>query len=185
MEEKIKDYIKNNLSEERYYHSICVAEQCEILANIYKVDVCRARKIGLAHDIGKELSKEEKLKYANENKIQVDEVEKIKPGLLHGKIGADISKKKFGFDEEMCDAIKCHTTGKKDMNVLEKILYVADATGTDRKWEDTDYVRNLAKQDIDKAVLYLLNMTINEKIEKNELIHIESILARNSILYKK
>lgn len=181
-EEDIKKFIKDKLSEERYYHSICVAEQCEILANIYGADVAKARKIGLVHDIAKELPKEDKLKYAYENNIQVDEVEKIKPGLLHGKIGADICKKQFGFSEEMCNAIACHTTGRKDMNILDKILFVSDATGIDRKWNDTEYVRNLAKQDIDSAILYLLDMTIKEKINKRELIHIDSILAWNSVV---
>lgn len=181
-EEEIKNFIKDKLSAERYYHSLCVAEQCEILANIHGVDVARARKIGLAHDIAKELSKEDKVKYAYENNIQVDEVEKIKPGLLHGKIGADICKKQFGFNEEMCNAIACHTTGKKNMNILDKILFVSDATGIDRKWDDTEYVRNLAKQDIDSAILYLLDMTIKEKIDKKELIHIDSILAWNSVV---
>lgn len=181
-EEEIKNFIKDKLSEERCFHSICVAEQCEILASIYGVDVTKARKIGLAHDIAKELAKENKLKYAYENNIQIDEVEKIKPGLLHGKIGADICKKQFGFNEEMCNAIACHTTGKKDMNILDKILFVSDATGVDRKWDDTEYVRNLAKQDLDSAVLYLLDMTIKEKIDKKELIHIDSILAWNSLV---
>lgn len=86
-----------------------------------------AKKVGIIHDIAKEFSDEEKLAYAQENGIEIDSVEQAHPGLLHGKIGADIAKKKFRFSEKMCQAIKYHTTGGKNMSLLDKILYVSDA----------------------------------------------------------
>ena len=125
--EEMQEYVRQNLSEKRYYHSICVMKKCEELSLHYKQDVEEAKKVGLIHDIAKELSDEEKLSYAQENNIEVDSVEEAHPGLLHGKIGADIAKKKFGFSEKMCQAIKYHTTGGKNMSILDKILYVADA----------------------------------------------------------
>lgn len=181
-EEKIKQNIKNILSEKRYYHSICVAEQCEKLATQYNIDTSIARKIGLAHDIAKELTKEEKIKYALQNQLEINDVEEKNIGLLHGKIAADICKKEFGFTKEMCKAISCHTTGKENMTILDKILFVADAIGEDRQWQDVEDVRKLAKENINQAVIYILDMTIKEKIESKELIHTDSILARNSIL---
>lgn len=181
-EEKIKEIVKNKLSEKRYYHSLCVADQCENLAKQYKIETAIARKVGLAHDIAKELSKEEKIAYAFENNLMVNDVEQIKPGLLHGKIAADIAKKEFGFTEEMCQAIACHTTGRENMTKLDKILFVADATGIDRQWQGVEEIRILAKENINQAVIGILDMTIQEKIEEKELIHPDSILARNSIL---
>ena len=181
-EEKIKEFVKNKLSEKRYYHSLCVVKQCEILAHQYNIDIGVARKIGLAHDIAKELSKEEKLNYILQNNIEIDEIEREKTGLLHGKIGADIAKKEFGFTEEMCSAISCHTTGKQNMSILDKLLFIADAIGEDRQWPDVEDVRKLAINNINDAVLYILDMTIQEKLDEKELIHINSILARNSIL---
>lgn len=181
-EEQIRKIIKSKLSEERYYHSLCVAEQCEILGNVYNVSIVEVRKIGLVHDMAKELSKEEKIQYALENNIIVNTVEQVKPSLLHGKIAANIAKKEFNFTEEMCNAIACHTTGKEKMTLLDKILFVADAIGKDRQWKDIESIRQLAKENIDKAVWYLLDMTIQEKLKKKELIHPDSILARNSII---
>ena len=181
-EEQIKEIIKNRLSNERYYHSICVANQCEILAKQYNINIVNARLVGLVHDIAKELSKEEKINYAIKNNITIDEIEKIKPGLLHGKIAADIAKKEFGFTEEMSQAITCHTTGKENMSSLDKILFVSDAVSQDRQWPDIQNIRNLAKENLNEAVLYILNMIIKEKINNKELLHINSILARNNIL---
>jgi len=125
--DKICEYVKQNLSEKRYYHSVCVMKKCEELAKHFGENIEEAKKVGLIHDIAKELSDEEKLSYAKENDIEIDPVELKHPGLLHGKIGADIAKKKFGFSEKMCQAIKYHTTGGKNMSILDKILYVADA----------------------------------------------------------
>lgn len=181
-EEQIEKIVRSKLSNERYYHSMCVANQCEVLARQYNIDVLIARKIGITHDMAKELSKEEKLNYALENKIAVNDVEKRKPGLLHGKIAADMAKKEFGFTKEMTEAIACHTMGKENMTLLDKILFVSDAIGEDRQWPDVENVRQLAKENINEAVRYLLDMTIKEKVENKELIHMDSILARNSIL---
>ena len=77
-EEQIKEIIKNRLSNERYYHSICVANQCEILAKQYNINIVNARLVGLVHDIAKELSKEEKINYAIKNNITIDEIETAK-----------------------------------------------------------------------------------------------------------
>ena len=180
--EEIKEYLKNILSEKRYYHSECVMEMCEELATIYNVDIETARKIGIAHDVAKEMSTEEKFKYMEENNLEVEEIEKKYPTLLHAKIGADIAQKQFGFTKEMGQAIEAHTTAKPNMSMLSKILYIADWVGKDRKFEDTYYLRELAKQDIDKAILYSLDSIIKDKIDSKEEIHIDSILARNYLL---
>lgn len=124
---EIEQIVKNTLSEKRYYHSICVMKKCEELAEIYGIDKEVAKKVGLAHDIAKEMTDEEKIKYAKENGIPINDVEQIHAGLLHAKIGSDIAKKQFGFTNEMCRAISLHTTGGKNMDLLDKILFVSDA----------------------------------------------------------
>ena len=164
--DNIKEIVKNTLSEERYYHSICVAKKCKELAKIYNIDEREAILVGIAHDIAKEMSDEEKIKYAKKNNIEIDNVEEKHLGLLHAKIGADICKKRFGFTDKMCTAVLAHTTGLPDMNMLDKILYVSDTCGEDRNFDDIEYVRNLAKEDIDKAMIYLLELEIKNRIEK-------------------
>ncbi len=179
-ENEIIEYVKNHLSEKRFNHSVGVMERAGELAKIYKEDVNSARKVGIAHDIAKEFSKQESLKYIKENNIKVDKVELINTNLLHGKIGADIAKKIFGFTGKMCEAIKVHTTGAENMSMLSKILYVADKTELGRK--NIEYERNLADKDINKALLYMIDETIKLNIDRNRQIHPDSILARNYLL---
>ena len=157
---EIEKYIKENLSEKRYYHSMCVMERSRELAKKYGANVEIAEKIGMAHDVAKEMTEEEKLKYVKENTIEIDDIERKNTGLLHAKIGKDISIKKFEFNESMGQAIANHTTGNKDMDIYSKILFIADRTSKDRNFEDLEYLNELANKGIDEAVLYILDKKI-------------------------
>ncbi len=185
---KIDADVKQALSEKRYKHSVGVMKKAEELAKIYDIDVNTAKLVGLAHDIGKELTKEEKLAYVEQNNIEIDEIEKINVGLLHGKIGADICKKRYGFTAQMLDAIKYHTTGNEKMDLLAKIIFVADKIEENRNYENEEkqksleYARQLAKEDINKAVLLEIDESLVYTIKKQELIHTNSVLARNKLL---
>ena len=148
-EEVIKE-VKKALSEKRFYHSQCVEERCVEFAKIYGADVKKARLIGIAHDIAKELPDEEKIKIMKENNLQI---EKEHPSLLHGKVGAIIAKEKFEFDDEMLEAIENHTKGTSKMSLLSEILFVADSCGADRKYEGTKETYELAKKDLKAAVI--------------------------------
>lgn len=181
---KIQEFVKERLSEKRYYHSTCVMERSRELALKYGADVETAEKIGMAHDVAKEMSEEEKIEYVEKNNIEIDETEKINTGLLHAKIGKDISIKKFGFTESMGQAIANHTTGNKDMDIYSKILFIADRTSKDRNFEDLEYLNKLVDVGIDEAVLYILDKKIKLQIEKRASIHINGIIARNYILEK-
>ena len=181
---KIQEYIKNKLSEKRYYHSTCVMERSKELAQKFGADIETAQKIGIAHDVAKEMTEEEKLEYVKENNIKIDEIEKINIGLLHAKIGKDIAIKNFGFDESMGQAIENHTTGNKNMDIYSKILFIADRTSKDRNFEDLEYLNQLVDKGIDEAVLYILDKKIKLQIEKRATIHINGIIARNYLLEK-
>lgn len=187
MEEKeIIEYAKKHLSEKRFNHSVGVMERAEVLAKIYGENIEKARKVGITHDIAKEFSKEENLKYIEENNIKADKVELKNIGLLHGKIGADIAKKVFKFSDDMCEAIEAHTTAKENMSMLSKILYVADKTELGRKHEDYDieYERKLSEENIDEALIFMIDEMMKVNIRKRRLIHPDSILARNYLIYK-
>lgn len=134
------------------------------------------------HDIAKEMTDDEKIKYVEENDMIIDDIEKKNPGLLHAKIGADIAKKQFRFTDDMVDAIKYHTTAKANMGDLTKILYVADATGEDRNWDDLDKVRQMSEVDLNSAIVYIIELNIIKNIEKKNLLHPDSIFARNELI---
>lgn len=181
---EIKEYVKENLSEKRYNHSVGVMERSIELAKKYGADVDTCAKIGIAHDIAKELSEEEKLEYVKNNNIEIDEIERKNTPLLHAKIGKDIAIKKLGFSESMGEAIKNHTTGNKNMDIYSKILFIADRTSVDRNFEDLDYLNQLVDVGIDEAVLYIFDKKIELQIKKKAQIHPNGIIARNYLLEK-
>ena len=164
--EKIKKDLKQVLSERRYEHSIGVMNMAEELAKIYKVDMETAKIAGLLHDNAKEMTKEEMLKYVEENNIEITEFEKLNVPILHEKIGADIAKKKYGVSEQIAKAIEYHTTTSPKMDTLAKIIYVSDKVELTRKSEkfDIESERKLATIDLDKAVLLIINNTTNTNL---------------------
>lgn len=183
LEEIIED-VRKNLSPKRFAHSMGVMERIEELANIYGVDVQKAKKVGIAHDIAKELSEKEVSTYVKGNNIFVSRVEKMHIGLLHGKIGADITKKRYHFDESMQNAIIYHTTGNPKMDMLAKILFAADKTENGRNFAqyDLEKEKQMANEDIDKAIIFIIEENIKFNMEKNRIIDPISIVTRNELM---
>lgn len=182
--QQIQNEIKKKLSEKRYYHSECVMERCEELGKKFDFDIEIAKKVGISHDIAKELTDEEKIKYCAEKNIEVDEMEKKNISLLHAKIGANMVKELFGFNEQMCFAIRAHTTGLPQMDMLSKILFIADRTSKERNFPDIEYLNQLLEEGIDKAVLYILDKKIELQLKKQANIHINTVITRNDLLQK-
>ena len=182
--EKIQKDLKQILSEKRYNHSIGVMEMAGELAKIYGVDIEMAKLAGLLHDNAKEMSKEDILEYIKQNNIQINEFEKFNLPILHGKIGADIAKKKYGVNKQIQKAIEYHTTTNPNMDILAKIIYVSDKIELNRKSDsyDIEYERKIAKQDLDKALLLIINNTTSHILEKGKMIAVESIETRNKLI---
>lgn len=185
--EEIKKEVEKRLSEKRFLHSCGVAKRAQELARIYGEDEEKAKMIGIAHDIAKEMPKEEALSYIKENGITFDEIEKQQPELWHSKIGADICQKKFGFTNDMKQAILYHTTGHVDMNRMDKIIYIADKTEENRKYRfmDLEEAMYISNQDLDDGILYIAGVGIKMNIDKKTLIHPDTIHVMNQILCAK
>lgn len=180
--ETVYNYVKNKLSEKRFFHSKCVMERAVEYAKIYGIDEEKAKLVGIAHDILKETPKEMRISEAEELGVELDDIEKIALSLIHAKSGAEFCRKEFGFSDDMCDAIKYHTTGRENMTVLEKIIYLADATGEDRNFEEAKIGYELAKKNLDDALLFFFKKTIEWQIEDENLIHYNTIKAYNYLL---
>ena len=183
--EEIYEVVKERLSEKRFYHSECVVERCIEYAKIYGVDIEKARIAGIAHDVAKEIPKEEQVEIAETYGVKLDDIEKRQIPLIHAKLGAEIARNEFGCTDDICEAIKWHTTGKENMSILEKIVFMADATGKDRTWGDTEKLRDMVKNDIDSAMIELMKECMIDVIEKGFLVHPNSINAYNYILKNK
>ena len=177
--------IESILSKERFNHSKGVVDRALEYASIYNIDKEKVKLTAISHDIAKELDREEVEKYIDKYRIELDEVEKIAPNLWHAKIGAHICKDKYNFDEDMINAIMYHTTGRANMSMLEKIIYLADATEASREYDDIDWYVDLIKKDIDKGMLEVCKWVINDLLKKNKSIHNNSINCYNYYLKEK
>jgi predicted HD superfamily hydrolase involved in NAD metabolism len=183
--EFLKSKLRSLLDEERYLHSIGVMETAIYLAKKYDANVEKAQVAGLLHDCAKGYSDEELLKFAQRYGIEVDEVLKHAPFLLHGPVGAHLVEEIFGIkDEEIKRAIALHTTGDVNMTILDKIIFLADYIEPNRNFEGVEKLRQLAEQDVDTAVLKAFDSTICYVIERKLLLYEKTIRARNDILLK-
>jgi predicted HD superfamily hydrolase involved in NAD metabolism len=183
--EQIKEIVKNTLSEKRYIHSCGVAKRAVELASIYGEDEEKAKIIGIAHDIAKEIPKDEAFLYAKENNIIFDEIEQKEPGLWHSKLGADIAVKKLGFTYDMAQAILYHTTGNINMNTMDKIIYIADKTEENRTKIDLEEARAVTNSDLDEGILYVAKNAIAYSLKKDSLIHPDTVDLINMLVEAK
>ena len=181
MEDKIKEKLKELVKPKRYKHSMFVAEEARKLAKIYNEPVEKAYLTGLAHDIAKSFDNKENEKWIKRYDLDEKWLSKENEKLIHAEVGAVVAKEYFDFDDEMCNAIKYHTTGREDMSILEKIIYLADATEEGREYCSTQYV-DIIKNDIDKGMVLISKWGLNHILEKDKIIHLDSIRCYNYYL---
>jgi predicted HD superfamily hydrolase involved in NAD metabolism len=124
--------LKNNC-EEVAQHTQKVADRARQLASKFGLSEEAAYIAGLLHDIGNIVPIEERVDFCNAFSIEVLEVEKIAPSLLHSKISKIIARGVFGVEEEICNAIECHSTLKAYASKLDLTLFVADKLSWDSK----------------------------------------------------
>ena len=180
--EEIREVVKSKLTEKRFYHSECVVKRMIEYAKIYGVDEEKAKIVGICHDIAKDIPKEERIGAAEADGIVLDEYERENTSLIHGKHGAIIAKRDFGCSDDICEAIKWHTTGHENMSMLEKLIFMADATGEDRHYSNTEELYELTKVDIDKAMIELIKVSLIDVMEHEKILHPESIKTYNYLI---
>jgi len=173
-EEEIIDYLKKNLKEARFTHSIGVMNMAIKLAKLHNVDAANAKFAGLLHDVAKNMTNFELISYSKENNIPLDELKLQSPGMLHAEVGADIAKKKFGANNEIVQAIKYHTLGSENMTDLDKIIYIADLIEEGRDLEGLDPIRKVAYRNLDEALVMSLRYCIDNVKERGKATHPQS-----------
>ncbi len=167
------------LKARRCGHVLGTAATAVKLAEKYGADVHRAEVAGLLHDCTKKLSMDEQLALCERYGIVLDELEKKALKLLHAKTGAALARDVFGVDDEVYNAILWHTTGKPDMTVLEKVIYLADFIEPTRDFPGVDTLREAVWQDLDRGLLMGLEMTVEEMEEMGNPIHVNTLRARD------
>lgn len=160
--EAIQKKLEKKLKKERYTHTLGVMYTAGSLAMCHGEDIETAMTAGLLHDCGKLPSIEEQLELCRKYQITLTEAEQEIPALIHARLGAYLAKEKYAIhDRRILDAILYHTTGKPNMNLLEKIIYLADYIEPGRRMiPGLPEVRKLSFTDIDHAVCSCSKLTL-------------------------
>lgn len=183
MDNWIKESLMKSIGQKRYEHSLGVMDTSIGLAKHYNIDVEKAKLAGLLHDCAKFRDSQYLLKRVNDFDIMLDEITLQNKELIHGPLGAKIAELVYGItDCEILDAIRYHTTGKENMSPLEKIIYIADYIEPNRSFPGVDWFRKYAFKDLDKCLRLSMDHTIKYLIEKGNLIHLDTIKARNYLI---
>ena len=164
----LQDKMKKVLKESRFRHTVSVAHTAAALAMVHDASLFKALVAGMLHDCAKCYSDEELLSKCQKNGLPVSSVEEQNPSLLHAAYGAYLAQKKYAVtDPEILSAIKWHTTGKPEMTLLDKIVFTADYIEPYRNHsEKLPYIRGLAFQDINRAMVVMLAETLDYLVKK-------------------
>lgn len=160
---EIREKIEKKLTNKRFEHSLGVEYVAGCLAMVHGADVKKAMLAGLLHDCAKCISSEEKLEKCRKYNLPVSRFEEKNPELLHAKLGAYYAQTKYGIsDNDILSAITWHTTGKPNMSLLEKIIFVADYIEPNRKpLPEIEEIRKEAFTSLDTAVIHILKNTLS------------------------
>ena len=146
----------------------------------YGYNLNKAEIAGLLHDCAKHFEDEEIIRKCKKHKIPLTEDELKAPAVLHAFYGAWLAEFRYGVkDPEILSAIRWHTTGKADMTLLEKIIYIADYIEPNRDFEGVEELRRLAYEDLDRALLLGVETTIQEMRDRRLPIHTNTLRARD------
>jgi nicotinate-nucleotide adenylyltransferase len=171
--------------EKRVAHVIGCSETAAALARRWGADETDAARAGILHDVTKALDGREQLLLCEKYGIMTDTFEQTNTKLLHAKTGSAVAREIFGENDAVCNAIYWHTTGKADMSLLEKILYLADYIEPNRAFEGVERVRALAFENLDAALLLGLNMAMEELQREGKPLGQRSLEAREYLLQRK
>lgn len=184
-EQEILNWLKENLNEERYIHSLGTAECAQKLATKYNLDKQKAYTAGLLHDCAKCFSNE-KLKEIIDKNLSVEECEMLNYKTLHAPVSAYIAQKDFGVDDaEILSAIRWHTLGKINMTDFEKVIFLADKiepNTRDKKYSEE--ILNILEQPngLNLALLKCYEETIKSLVKRELKICMTTIDIYNNLL---
>ncbi len=161
-EQKARRLAKKRLSAKRYQHTLNVRRMAVKLAKRWGADPEKAALAALLHDTAKELPREEMLQILNDNAIMAENAQNRPSPVWHGICAAILAQTQWGVeDAEVLSAIRCHTTGKPGMSLLDEIVFLADMTSAERDYPEVDYLRKLEKKDIHQAMREALEMNLH------------------------
>ena len=182
--ERFDKVLKARMGEKRYIHSINVASEAQRLAKKYGADVAKAKLAGVLHDITKETPSQEQYEIIKKCGIELDYVESSTPKLWHAIAGAGFARDIVGIDDEdVYNAIRYHTSGRANMSVLEKCVFIADFTGAERDYDGVNEMRALAEKSLEDAMAFGLSFSISDLAKRRMAIDPNSIACYNEVVF--
>lgn len=185
--EQIRAWLKENLTEKRYFHSLGTMECAQILAKKFNLDFDKAKMAGILHDCAK-CMETDKLLEIIENKLpEVNPECLLNYKTYHAPVGAYLAKEKFKIeDPEIISAIKCHTMGKVGMSDFEKIIFLSDKIEQKtRNLEFREKILNIIDtKGLDAALFVCFQETIKSLVERKLKICAQTIDVYNELLDK-
>jgi len=174
--------VKEQLTDHRYQHTIGVMETAISLAKNYGVDVKKAELAAIFHDYAKFRDKDEMKGIILEQGFEKQLLE-FNSELWHAPVGAFLVEQEVGIhDKEILDAIRYHTSGRVDMSLLDKIIYLADYIEPGRRFPGVDEVRDLAKTNLNQALIEAVKNSIQFLMKKNQLVYPDTIYMYNDLV---
>ena len=180
-----KEIIKPLLSEKRYYHSLCVCDTAVELAKKFGANEDKAAIAGILHDIMKDTPADEQLKMMTRYDIVLSNVERNAQKLWHAMLAPAYLENELGIsDREILDAIRYHTTGRENMTILERVLFIADFISADRDYPGVENMRQAANVSLEQAMVEGITFSIKDLAQRYKPIHPDTIAAYNQVVLK-
>ena len=177
--EQLRPIALSYLKGKRIPHVLGTEREAIRLAERYGADVEKARVAALLHDCTKKLDMDEQLALCRRYGIELDGLEQKALKLLHSKTGAAIARDVFGVEDDIYSAIWYHTTGRANMTLLEKVIYLADYIEPTRDFPGVEDLRKCVYEDLDRGLLMGLEMSVAEMRDMGNPVHHATLEARD------
>ena len=174
------EFLKMEVSERRFIHSINTMETAGKIAKKLDADENKCQIAGLLHDCAKNIIGNKAIEMCKKYGIELDYIFRKQTNLLHGYLGRIVAKNKFGIDDEdVLNAIANHTLGRPAMAPVEKAIFLADYIEPHRFFSGVEELRELVFKDPDQAIIVSIDSTIKKILAKEEMLHPKILDTRN------
>lgn len=190
----IRSILPNHISGKRLLHTVSVEAEAEAIGKLFdlsEAEIYKLRCAALLHDLTKEKKLDGQIELCERFGIPYTDEDVKSPKVFHAFTGAFLARELFPdlVDETVFNGIKYHTTGREDMTLFEKIIYLADYIEPQRTFEDCVRLRELFYSaenfditHLDKVLLVSFDMTLRCLIEENAPMHSATVRARNFLV---
>ncbi len=181
-DKEYKALLRSKLDDKRYYHSLCVCDSAVSLAERYGADPVAAYTAGLLHDLFKRSGRDEIFVLFDKYSYVPDPITSSQKKLWHAVAGSLYIKNELDLAEDVCLAVRYHTTGRAGMSLLEKVVFIADFISADRDYPEVERMRRKAYVSLELAMEEGLQFTIRELAEGLYPIHPDSVSCYNELV---